>query len=474
MPSRVSLGGGAHHQTSPAPGARAVQATCRRSCASRGASGRFVTGGATLRAGMSPAPCAARARRSRRRGSTCSTCARLRRAVDGCDAVVHVAALYSFTASERELELVNVQGTRNVIEAADGRRLLATSSCATCGPVPGRQATEADSPPDWELAVPYKRTKLEAERLVLAAGGTCVNPTTPVGDGDRAPTPTGAMIRGVATGRYRAYPRIGVNVVDVRDVARGHVLALEHGRPGERYLLGGADLTMRELFAAVARLAGRPRAAPGRPVRGDPCRRRARARQPERGDPRPHARVLLVGEGRARARLPPRPGRAGARRERSLVLPELPADSVPRPITARKIRPTISMPVMTSRPSVAASASSASIGGESNRRAGVQRAPGRRSTARALRARAGSTAGPRARPRRALTEQRRRRRPGLAVAGRAVGPQPGAERDQLGEVGDRLDLARARRCGRGRGRRGSRRAAARCRGRPARSSRGRP
>jgi len=186
----------------------------------------------------------------------------LRRAVSGCDAVVHVAALYSFTAPAAELEAVNVEGTRNVIEAcrAGGvERLLATSSCATCGPVPGRQATEEDSPPEWELAVPYKRTKLEAERLVLDAGGACVNPTTPVGDGDRAPTPTGAMVRGVAVGRYRAYPRIGLNVVDVRDVARGHVLALEHGRPGERYLLGGVDLTMRELFAAVARLAGRPR-----------------------------------------------------------------------------------------------------------------------------------------------------------------------------------------------------------------------
>src|SRR5262249_51262722 len=91
------------------------------------------------------------------------------------------------------------------------------------------------------------------------AGAVCVNPTTPVGDGDTRPTPTGAMVRGVAVGRYRAYPRIGVNVVDVRDVARGHALALEHGRPGERYLLGGVDLTMRELFAAVARLAGRPR-----------------------------------------------------------------------------------------------------------------------------------------------------------------------------------------------------------------------
>jgi len=94
---------------------------------------------------------------------------------------------------------------------------------------------------------------------VLAAGGTCVNPTTPVGEGDRLPTPTGAMIRGVASGRFRAYPRIGLNVVDVRDVARGHVLALEHGRPGERYLLGGVDLPMSELFGAVARLAGQPR-----------------------------------------------------------------------------------------------------------------------------------------------------------------------------------------------------------------------
>jgi dihydroflavonol-4-reductase len=186
---------------------------------------------------------------------------RLRRAVDRCDAVVHVAALYSFTAPARELEAVNVLGTRNVIEAVrrTGARLVHTSTCATCGPVPGRQATEKDEPPAWELVVPYKRTKLEAERLALAAGAVCVNPTTPVGEGDTRPTPTGAMVRGVATGRYRAYPRIGVNLVDVRDVARGHVLALEHGRPGERYLLGGADLTLREVFAAVADLAGRPR-----------------------------------------------------------------------------------------------------------------------------------------------------------------------------------------------------------------------
>ncbi|MGH3050751.1 MAG: NAD-dependent epimerase/dehydratase family protein, partial [Gaiellaceae bacterium] len=114
----------------------------------------------------------------------------------GADAVLHVAALYSFTAPADEIEAVNVGGTANVIaacRAAGVSRLVQTSSCATCGPVPGRLATERDSPPPWELAVPYKRTKLAAEKLVLdaAAGGLdalCVNPTTPVGEGDTTPT----------------------------------------------------------------------------------------------------------------------------------------------------------------------------------------------------------------------------------------------------------------------------------------------
>lgn len=188
----------------------------------------------------------------------------LERAIAGCDAVFHVAALYSFDERPQELERVNVEGTRNVIEvcrAAGVRRLVHTSSSATCGPVPGRAATEDDAPPPWELAVPYKRTKLEAERLVLESGldAVAVNPTTPVGEGDRRPTPTGRMIRGVARGRYRAFLDLGLNVVDVRDVARGHVLALERGRGGERYLLGGVDLTLEELFSAVADLAHRPR-----------------------------------------------------------------------------------------------------------------------------------------------------------------------------------------------------------------------
>jgi dihydroflavonol-4-reductase len=188
------------------------------------------------------------------------------RAFRGAEAVCHVAALYSFTAPTAEIEAVNVAGTANVIEAcrtAGVRRLVHTSSCATCGPVPRRPATEEDGPPDWELAVPYKRTKVEAERLVLAAAADgldalCVNPTTPVGEGDTAPTPTGAMVRGVASGRFRASLRgAGLNLVDVRDVARGHVLALARGRTAERYLLGGTDVTLAEAFALIARAAGR-------------------------------------------------------------------------------------------------------------------------------------------------------------------------------------------------------------------------
>ena len=188
----------------------------------------------------------------------------LERALRGCDALVHVAALYSYDpADDTALARVNIEGTKTILAAA-GRagveRVVHTSTAGTCGPVAGRAATEADRPPAWELAVPYKRTKLEAERLALAAGAVVVNPTTPVGDGDLRPTPTGAMVRGVVTGRIRGYvPTTGLNVVDVRDVALGHALALEHGRPGERYLLGGTDVWLGDLFALIAGIAGRPR-----------------------------------------------------------------------------------------------------------------------------------------------------------------------------------------------------------------------
>ena len=190
--------------------------------------------------------------------------AALRRALVGCDAVFHLAALYSYSRADADaMERVNVEGTRIVIEEAGARRVVHTASCATCGPVAGRAATEADMPAAWELRVPYKRTKLAGERLALQAAArganiVVVNPTTPVGPGDRRPTPTGKMVADVASGRARAYlARGALNIVAVEDVARGHLLAFEHGRVGQRYLLGGENLLMREVFGAICEAVGR-------------------------------------------------------------------------------------------------------------------------------------------------------------------------------------------------------------------------
>ena len=188
----------------------------------------------------------------------------LRRALSGRDAVFHLAALYSYARADAQaMERVNVEGTRLILEQARGMRVVHTASCATCGPVAGRVATEADSPARWELRVPYKRTKLAGERLALdaAASGVdvvVVNPTTPVGPGDHRPTPTGKMVADVAGGRARAYlAGSALNIVAVEDVARGHLLAFEHGRAGQRYLLGGENLSMREIFGTICDAVGR-------------------------------------------------------------------------------------------------------------------------------------------------------------------------------------------------------------------------
>lgn len=190
----------------------------------------------------------------------------LRRAVAGCQAVVHTAALYSYARSDApQMEAVNVEGTRNLLDAAARAgvgRVVCTSTSATCGPVAGRPATEADSPPAWELRVPYKRTKMAAERLALEAAGealevVCVNPTTVVGPRDRGPTPSGKMIKDVVEGRMLGYLRgAGLNVVSVQDVARGHRLALERGRSGQRYILGSENLELRQAFDVVAQSVG--------------------------------------------------------------------------------------------------------------------------------------------------------------------------------------------------------------------------
>ena len=189
----------------------------------------------------------------------------LRRALAGCDAVFHLAALYSYARRDAAaMERINVEGTRTLIEEAGSRRIVHTASCATCGPVAGRAANETDSPAAWELRVPYKRTKIAGERLALDAAArgadiVIVNPTTPVGPGDRRPTPTGKMVADVAAGRARAYlAGSALNIVAVEDVARGHLLAFDRGRAGQRYLLGGENLSMREAFSAICAAVGRP------------------------------------------------------------------------------------------------------------------------------------------------------------------------------------------------------------------------
>ncbi len=187
-------------------------------------------------------------------------------AMRGCDAVVHAAAVYSYRRSDAALmAATNVAGTRNVLDAADRakvRRVVVTSTAATCGPVAGRPADELDEAPHWELKVPYKATKVAAERIALqrAARGqdvVIVNPTTAIGPEDRRPTPSGKMVRDVVAGKMGGYlTASGLNVVAAQDIARGHVLALERGRAGERYLLGGENWGLRALFELIAETAG--------------------------------------------------------------------------------------------------------------------------------------------------------------------------------------------------------------------------
>jgi dihydroflavonol-4-reductase len=185
-------------------------------------------------------------------------------AARGCDGIFHVGALYSFAAPASEVLAVNVGGTRNVIAAAraEGGRLVYTSSIATVGGMrdgvlPDEQSTPVGSPPG-----PYKKSKWEAEALVReeARSGldaVIVNPTFPVGVGDVKPTPTGALIRDFLDGRIPAYVDTGMNVIDVDDVAQGHLLAFDRGQRGERYILGHANLTMREFLEELAAIAGR-------------------------------------------------------------------------------------------------------------------------------------------------------------------------------------------------------------------------
>jgi dihydroflavonol-4-reductase len=178
----------------------------------------------------------------------------------------HVAADYRLWARDRnEIMENNREGTRNVMQAAKNarvERIVYTSSVATLKPTAGRDATERDRATIETAIGYYKKSKVAAERVVeeMVAQGlpaVLVSPSTPIGPRDIKPTPTGRIIVEAASGRMPAYLDTGLNLVHVDDVAEGHLLALDKGRNGETYILGGQNASLAEMLAAIAQLEGR-------------------------------------------------------------------------------------------------------------------------------------------------------------------------------------------------------------------------
>jgi dihydroflavonol-4-reductase len=189
-------------------------------------------------------------------------------ALAGCRYLVHVAADYRLWVPDpARMMAANVNGTSALLLAAHQagvERIVYCSSVAALG-LTGTSAPADEATPVYpeKIVGVYKQSKYRAEQAVLALvrhGGVpavIVNPSTPIGMRDIKPTPTGKMIRDAAAGRMPAYVDTGLNIVHVDDVAAGHVLALKHGRIGERYILGGEDFSLGDLFARIAAIAGR-------------------------------------------------------------------------------------------------------------------------------------------------------------------------------------------------------------------------
>ena len=193
--------------------------------------------------------------------------ATLEPAIENCDALFHVAADYRLGAPKpQELYRSNVEGTRNILGAARRagvQRVVYTSSVATIGiPSDGTPGDERTPVALEAMIGHYKRSKFLAEQVALEAARAdfsviIVNPSTPVGPGDVKPTPTGQLVLDAAAGRMPAYVDTGLNIVHVDDVAAGHLLAYERGQTGERYILGGQDMSLREILGVIATLVGR-------------------------------------------------------------------------------------------------------------------------------------------------------------------------------------------------------------------------
>jgi len=194
--------------------------------------------------------------------------ASLQKAMAGCDTVFHVAADYRLWVRDpNEMYRSNVEGTRALLEAARKNgvnRVVYTSSVATIGFNSSGQPANEDSPVSLaDMIGHYKRSKFMAEQVALQAGRSgmhvvTVNPTTPIGEQDVKPTPTGRIVVDFLKRKFPAYVETGLNLVDVRECARGHVAALERGRTGERYILGGEDLTLKQILDELGQITGLP------------------------------------------------------------------------------------------------------------------------------------------------------------------------------------------------------------------------
>lgn len=192
--------------------------------------------------------------------------ASVERAMIGCAGVFHVAADYRLWAKDgRELYRSNVDGTRHVLEAARRagvERVVYTSTVGCIGVPNGGIGDEGQPVSLKDMTGDYKRSKFLAEQAAIeyARGGlpvTIVNPTAPIGDHDFKPTPTGKIVADFLAGAMPAYIDTGLNVLDARDCARGHLLAFDRGRAGERYILGSENLTLAQILGMLAEITGR-------------------------------------------------------------------------------------------------------------------------------------------------------------------------------------------------------------------------